>query len=140
MCEVVVTSDSQFFQGLREHEQFRFFREAVKWLFGFSGRDNVIAAIVHFDEKTPHLHFSHVPVTDDGRLCAKEVYSRERLQTLQQGLAKHLKDVGFSIERGVEQVPGAAKKHLNTREFKQQKEAESISKPKPNRPRKGSRR
>jgi hypothetical protein len=38
-------------------------------------------------------------------------------------LPKHLQSRGFKLQRGVEQEPGAAKKHLDTREFKQQQEA-----------------
>lgn len=75
------------------------------------------------DEKTPHMHFLHVPVTPDGRLSAKTIYTRESLKKLQTELPRHLQSRGFDLQRGVEQEPGAAKKHLNTREFKQQQEA-----------------
>ena len=124
MCEVVVTSDEGFFKSFSESQQKRFFMAAKEWLDEFAGRGNTIAAIVHLDEKTPHLHYSHVPVTKDSRLCAKDVYTKESLRDLQNGLAKYLQSRGFDIERGVEQGPGSSKKHLNTREFKQQKEAE----------------
>lgn len=124
MCEVVVSSDEGFFKNLSESEQRRFFLAAKEWLDDFAGSKNVIAAIVHLDEKTPHLHYSHVPVTKDGRLCAKDVYTKESLRELQNGLASYLKSRGFDIQRGVEQGPESSKKHLNTREFKQQKEAE----------------
>ncbi len=124
MCEVVVSSDEGFFKNLSESEQRRFFLAAKEWLDDFAGSKNVIAAIVHLDEKTPHLHYSHVPVTKDGRLCAKDVYTKESLRDLQNGLARYLQSRCFDIERGVEQGPESSKKHLNTREFKQQKEAE----------------
>lgn len=124
VCEVVVSSDEEFFKKLSAAEQRRFFLAAKEWLDEFAGQENIIAAIVHLDEKTPHLHYSHVPVTRDGRLCAKDVYTKESLRDLQNGLARYLQNRGFNIERGVEQGPGSSKKHLNTREFKQQKEAE----------------
>jgi len=124
MCEVVVSSDADFFAKLSASEQRRFFLAAKEWLDDFAGRENVIAAIVHLDEKTPHLHYSHVPITRDRRLCAKEVYNRESLRELQNGLPRYLQSRGFDIDRGMEQGPGSSKKHLNTREFKQQKEAE----------------
>lgn len=124
MCEVVVSSDEEFFKKLSANDQRRFFQAAKEWLDEFAGRKNVVAAIVHLDEKTPHLHYSHVPVTKGGRLCAKDVYTKESLRDLQNGLARYLQSRGFDIERGVEQGPGSSKKHLNTREFKQQKEAE----------------
>ena len=76
----------------------------------------------HRDEKTPHMHFLHVPATPDGRLNANAIYTRESLRRLQSDMPEHLKACGFRIERGVEQMPGAKRIHLNTREFKQEKE------------------
>jgi len=78
--------------------------------------------MIHRDEKTPHMHFLHVPVTPDGRLNANAIYTRESLRRLQSEMPEHLQNCGFRIERGVEQVPGARRIHLNTREFKQEKE------------------
>jgi len=78
--------------------------------------------MIHMDEKTPHMHFLHVPVTPDGRLNANAIYTRESLRRLQSEMPEHLQQCGFRIERGVEQVPGARRIHLNTREFKQEKE------------------
>ena len=69
------------------------------------------------------MHFLHVPVTPDGRLNANKIYTRQSLRKLQSGLPAHLQGRGFDIQRGVEQKPGSAKKHLDTREFKQQQEA-----------------
>ena len=68
------------------------------------------------------MHFLHVPVTPDGRLNANAIYTRESLRRLQSEMPAHLQACGFRIERGVEQVPGARRIHLNTREFKQEKE------------------
>jgi len=42
---------------------------------------------------------------------------------MQAELPRYLQSRGFDIQRGVEQTPGASKKHLDTREFKQQQEA-----------------
>lgn len=86
------------------------------------GQENVISVMIHMDEKTPHMHFLHVPVTPDGRLNANTIYTRESLRRLQSEMPEHLQKCGFRIERGVEQVPGARRIHLNTREFKQEKE------------------
>lgn len=123
MCGLIVTSDKAFFDGLTPEETRRFFEESKAFLTEFVGVENVISAMVHMDEKTPHMHFLHVPVTPDGRLNANKIYTRQSLRKLQSGLPSHLQSRGFVIERGVEQAPGSAKKHLDTREFKQQREA-----------------
>ena len=123
MCGLIVTSDSAFFQKLSPEDTRRFFEESKAFLTDFVGAENVISAMVHMDEKTPHMHFLHVPVTPDGRLNANKIYTRQSLRKLQSELPAHLQRRGFAIERGVEQKPGSAKKHLDTREFKQQQEA-----------------
>ena len=123
MCGLIVSSDSAFFEKLSPEETRRFFEESKAFLSDFVGKENVISAKVHLDEKTPHMHFLHVPVTSEGKLSAKTLYTRESLKKLQTELPRHLQSRGFDVQRGVEQEPGAAKKHLDTREFKQQQEA-----------------
>ena len=122
MCGLIVSSDREFFWRLGTEETRRFFEESKAFLTEFVGKENVISAMVHMDEKTPHMHFLHVPVTKDGRLNAKGIYTRDSLKMLQTEFHRYLHNKGFAIQRGVEQEPGAKKKHLNTREFKQQQE------------------
>ena len=123
LCGLIVSSDKSFFTRIGKDETRRFFEEAAAYLTDFVGRENVISAMVHTDEKTPHMHFLHVPVTPDGRLSANSIYTRASLKKLQTDLPIYLQSRGFEIQRGVEQKPGSAKKHLDTREFKQQQEA-----------------
>ena len=123
MCGLIVSSDREFFMKLSPEETRHFFEESKAFLAEFVGKENVISAMVHMDEKTPHMHFLHVPVTKDGRLNANSIYTRESLKILQTEFHRHLHSKGFAIQRGVEQEPGSKKKHLNTREFKQQQEA-----------------
>ena len=122
LCGLIVTSDLPFFARLPPEKQRHFFEESRDFLTRFVGSENVISAMIHRDEKTPHMHFLHVPVTPDGRLNANTIYTRESLRRLQSEMPEHLKACGFRIERGVEQVLGARRIHLNTREFKQEKE------------------
>ena len=123
LCGLIVSSDKSFFTRIGKDETRRFFVEAAAYLTEFVGKENVISAMVHMDEKTPHMHFLHVPVTPDGRLSANSIYTRSSLKKLQTDLPSYLQSRGFEIQRGVEQKPGSAKKHLDTREFKQQQEA-----------------
>ena len=123
MCGLIVSSDKSFFTRMGKEETKRFFEEAAAYLTNFVGKKNVISAMVHTDEKTPHMHFLHVPVTPDGRLSANSIYTRASLKKLQTDLPGYLQSRGFDIQRGVEQKPGSAKKHLDTREFKQQQES-----------------
>ena len=74
------------------------------------------------DEKTPHMHFFHVPVTQDGRLKPTKFIRVRVCENCNPNFPPICKAEVLPIERGVEQTPGSAKKHLDTREFKQQKE------------------
>lgn len=123
LCGLIVSSDKAFFDKLTPEESRRFFEESKAFLTEFVGKENVVSAMVHMDEKTPHMHFLHVPVTPDGRLNANSIYTRASLKKLQSDLPRYLQSKGFHIQRGVEQKPGSAKKHLDTREFKQQQKA-----------------
>ena len=123
LCGLIVSSDSEFFKKMSPEETKKFFENSKDFLTKFVGEENVISAMVHMDEKTPHMHFLHVPVTKDGRLNANAIYTRESLKSLQDELPQYLRDRGFAVRRGIEQEPGSKKVHLPTREFKQQQNA-----------------
>lgn len=76
LCEFIISSSNEFFEGLSSEEQRRFFEEASRYLEDFFGKEHCIYAAVHYDEHTPHMHFGFVPLTSEDRLCAKEVIDR----------------------------------------------------------------
>lgn len=115
LVSVLVSSDNDFFKELSREQQQQFFKAAAHYLSEKFGSDNVIAAKVHMDETTPHMHFTFVPVTTDGRLCAKEIINRQQLKQVQEELPKALQQAGFNIERGIENSPA---KHLTEKKFK----------------------
>lgn len=123
MVDCIVSASPDYISSLSPDETKRFFQESYNFMCKFFGRENAIAANAHLDEGNPHLHITHVPVTSDGRLHANGIYTRLSLKQIQSEFPKYLQSKGFDIQRGVEQVPGAKKIHLNTREFKQQQEA-----------------
>ena len=62
------------------------------------GQENAVAAVVHYDETTPHLHYAFVPVVFDNKksrykVSAKEVLTRHDLQTFHDDLDQDLKKV-----------------------------------------------
>ena len=61
------------FQGQVPKEIAAYFQRAADFLIDRVGRENIVSAMVHMDEKTPHLHLVFVPLTKDNRLCAKEI-------------------------------------------------------------------
>ena len=73
MVEALITTSPEIMEKLNSSEQRQFFERAAAFLYERIGKENVISAVVHMDEKTPHMHFCFVPITKDGRLSAKEV-------------------------------------------------------------------
>ena len=125
MNSFVLGSDKTFFDGLSRVEQYNFFSACYKFFAERYGEENIIAAVVHTDETTPHMHFNLMPVTKDGRLCSKQLFDKPQLQQLQ---TDFYETVGkrWGLQRGKE---GSQKKHLSTAEFKAKKiieQAEAI--------------
>lgn len=118
LCSVLVSSDKEFFENLPKEEQDRFFKASYDYLAEQMGRKNIIAGSVHLDEKTPHLHFQFVPLTEDGRLCAKEVVGQKALRNLQRNMPKELQRAGFTIEAG--QTREEKVRHKDTYQWKEE--------------------
>ena len=70
--DTLITASPEFFKGKSPKEIQAFFQRASDFLIGRVGRENIVSAVVHMDEKTPHLHLTFVPLIKDNRLCAKE--------------------------------------------------------------------
>lgn len=114
MAQVLVTSDRAFFDALSKEQTERFFCDSYAFLSARFGADNVVSSIVHLDEKTPHMHFNFVPVTADGRLSAKQLFTPASLRDLQDSF---IEQVGskYGLERG---KLGSDAEHLETLEYK----------------------
>lgn len=99
MCDWVVTVP----KNLINKKHSKFFKESYNFLCERYGKNNVISAYVHMDEKTPHLHFSFIPVTEDNKkggfkVSAKELITRQDLKTFHQDLEQYLeKKLGHKV-------------------------------------------
>ena len=120
VCNFIVTSDNETMEALGADRQREFFRDSVKWFSDRYGADRVLNATVHMDETTPHLHIGVMPITQDGRLSAKAIFTKTEMKAIQTEFAR---DVGekYGLERGVE---GSERTHLSEARFKEQKALE----------------
>jgi hypothetical protein len=126
MCQCLITSDKPFFDNLSPVEQKKFFDDGFKFIKNRYGEKNMVSATVHYDEKTPHMHVNFVPVTHDGRLCAKDIFKRADLSRLHDDFHKYCKDHGYDLERG--ESKGQIKKHLSVEEYKLETKKQEIEK------------
>lgn len=79
----------------KEQVERLFFERTYRFLCDRYGEQNVVSAYVHKDEKTPHMHFAFVPVTEDKKrggekVSAKEVITKNDLKTFHTDLERHL--------------------------------------------------
>jgi hypothetical protein len=120
--EGIITSDEKFFNGLSEEETHQFFKDSLDFAKQEYGEENILYATVHFDEKVPHMHFGFVPLTDDGRLSAKEQLGNKKNMTeLQDRFNQHVNTRGYSLERGTaKQV--SEREHKDIDKFKKDTE------------------
>lgn len=75
--------------------------------------------MVHMDEKTPHMHLSFVPLTEDKRLSAKEIVgNKKKLTWWQDEFWKHMVQKYPDLERG-ESASQTGRDHIPPRVFKE---------------------
>lgn len=112
--ELLITSDTVFFDKLTPDKQKQFFEESCTLFSERYGKQNVAYATVHNDERTPHLHLGIVPMRD-GKLQGKNIFNRQELLWIQDEFPKHMQKLGFEIERGEK---GSKREHIETQKFK----------------------
>ena len=128
MCQMIFTSDQEFFDRIGEIETKRYFDECYQFICNYKnlGEENIISAVVHLDEGIPHLHLMFVPVvhTKDKenkpikKICARDFWKgRDSYRKLQDAYFEHVKSKGFDVERGL-YVEETNRKNLSVEEFK----------------------
>ena len=108
--------------------------DSIQWLQATFGKDNVVAAHLHMDEKTPHIHAAVVPVvtgerrkakkeqtdgkrkyrkkTNSVRLCADDLFNRQTLVAYHDNYARVMAKYG--LQRGVR---GSEARHTTTMQY-----------------------
>ncbi|WP_373732838.1 MobV family relaxase, partial [Bacteroides heparinolyticus] len=106
----------------------------LRYLSETFGRENIVSAVLHRDEQTPHIHATLVPIvreerkrkkkeqqvkkryrkkpTDATRLCADDVMTRAKLKSYQDTYAQAMSRYG--LQRGID---GSEAKHISTRQY-----------------------
>lgn len=132
---VLLTSDGEAFDRLQKEGKFEdWVQTSVEWVKKRFGEENVVAAHLHMDEQTPHLHVTVVPIVTTerkrkaseanvkkryrtkpkggARLCANDIMTRETLEHLQDEYAEEMER--FGLERGIR---GSEARHVSQHEY-----------------------
>ena len=119
VVEALVTATPEFFQGKKKSEIKAYFQEALTFIQQNQDPKTIISAVVHMDEKTPHMHLAFVPLTADGRLSAKEIVgNKKKLSRWQDKFWEHMVKKYPDLERG-ESASQTGRDHIPPRLFKE---------------------
>lgn len=134
MCEFLITSDKEFFDKLGEEKTKRFFSDAYDFVaLKVGGKQFIVSAVVHMDEKSPHMHVSYIPVIKGKdrkknpclRINCSEFWKgRDSYSRLQDEYFDFITSRGYALERGER---GSTAEHLSVSEYKLKKTQEQIS-------------
>lgn len=115
LIDGIITSDSEFFINKSDEEIHSFFKQTKSFLDYKFGENNAVYATVHLDEKTPHMHFGYVPLTEDGRLNANEILGNKKaLSELQDEYNEFIRLCGHDLQRGVaKELSGANNEQMD---------------------------
>jgi len=119
VVEALVTASPEFFKGKKKGEIKAYFQEALDFIREHQDQKTIISAVVHMDEKTPHMHLCFVPLTEDGRLSAKEIVgNKKKLTQWQDRFWEHMVKKYPDLERG-ESASETGRDHIPPRLFKE---------------------
>ena len=119
VVEALVTASPEFFNGKKRSEVRAYFTEALEFIKQNQNPDTIISAVVHMDEKTPHMHLCFVPLTEDKRLSAKEIVgNKKKLTWWQDEFWKHMVKKYPDLERG-ESASETGRTHIPPKLFKE---------------------
>lgn len=113
MVELLFTASPEFFENMSSQEIRQYFQSCYDFTAEKYGKENIIAADVHLDEKTPHMHLELVPITKDKKLCAKDLFNH-KLEELQEQAYQQVFSK-YGLERGDSHRQA---KHISTLNFK----------------------
>lgn len=111
-CEMIITSDKEFFSSIGESETKRYFKTAFDFVCSYKnlGIENIISAVVHLDKETPHMHLTYIPVVDSTdkegnpirKIGGNLFWNKEQNSyiNLQDNFYEYISMNGFKLERG----------------------------------------
>lgn len=111
MNSFVLTSDKDFFTELPLAAEKDFFKGCVKFFADRYGAENIISAVVHKDETTPHLHLNLVHLTASEYKAQKIVEEAEQRVEKMQAENKPYQEALEQAKKGNDAwTPGGLKK------------------------------
>lgn len=151
--EIILTGSPEILTGLDETGLDKWVKESMGWAGKTWGKENIVTAVLHRDEKTPHIHLIVVPIvqglsrrskardemlkrvgkkvktkkrnTTGNRLSANEVYTQPRLYAYHTSYAKEV-GAHFGLTRGVRGEKGSRKNPQKSIDYNRELERQKL--------------
>lgn len=119
MVETLITASPEFMNTLPPDEQREYFSRAFDFMADKIGIENIVAAVVHMDERTAHMHLCFCPITPERKLSAKAILGNQaQLSKWQTDYHNAMSARWRSLERGVSSME-TGRRHIPLSLFKQ---------------------
>lgn len=82
MYDFIITGTHEDIMAMSVEQRKKYFEDAVDFIAELYGRENIMYAVVHNDERTPHLHLGLVPEYK-GKLAAYKLFTPASMRDLQ---------------------------------------------------------
>ncbi|MTE02131.1 hypothetical protein GIY56_17720 [Paracoccus sp. YIM 132242] len=112
--EYFVGASPEKMAAMSRDRQDAYFRKALDWFETRHGKDNVLSAVIHRDETTPHMQLLVIPLDARGRLNARELVGGKATLSRMQTDFAHEVGISFGLERGRERSQAT---HRTIREY-----------------------
>ncbi|AQU77212.1 MobV family relaxase [Priestia megaterium] len=123
VAEFFVSASPEYMHAMSPDEQRKYFEVSLDHIAGKYGQQNILYAVVHNDEATPHMHVGFVPITDDRRLAAKEYFhGKTKIRRIQDDFHNYMNKRGYDIKRG----EPSELQHKSVHEFKKQEREKEL--------------
>ncbi|WP_456318555.1 MobV family relaxase [Priestia megaterium] len=123
VAEFFVSASPEYMHAMSPDEQHKYFEASLDHIAGKYGQQNILYAVVHNDEATPHMHVGFVPITEDRRLAAKEYFhGKTKIRRIQDDFHNYMNKRGYDIERG----EPSELQHKSVHEFKKQEREKEL--------------
>ena len=111
--DYVITASPEKLASMSRGQQDAYFAAALRWIKEKHGSQNVVSAVVHRDEKSPHMHALVVPIDPAGKLnCRHFLGGAKALSDMQSDFANSVRE--FGLERGIK---GSKAQHRTLKEY-----------------------
>ena len=120
MVDTMIAATPEFIRTMPVEEQRGYFHHAYNFMAKKVGEENIVSAVVHMDEATPHMHLCFVPLTPDRRLSAKDLLgNRSAMRRWQDEYHAHMSERWPMLQRG-EPAAETGRQHMATGEYKKE--------------------